>query len=162
MHLFVKKNMNCRPHERKWDGRCVDKGIRDEWLVCMNGLEHFHPYSSCEGHVSQTGEGWSDHARIFLSIESVAFISRLKRIWKHHEPAFQSLAAQFFPHNQTTVVLRLGSMVLGGEGLDLHLDSVIRRESEDMPQPVIQWFESTTKAFSQFESAFVQKMEALS
>lgn len=128
----------------------------------MNGLQYFHPYSSCEGHVSKTGAGSSDHARIFFSLEDPDFIARLKPLWMKHEYCFQAIARQFFPEDQTRLVLKLGSIAAGGDGLCFHLESIIKRETEEIPEAVVQWFETTTAALSRFEEVFVQEIERLS
>lgn len=149
------------PHEKEWSGRCVDKGIHDEWLAIINGLKYFRPYSSCEGHSFRTGAGCSDHARIYFGLEDSDFISRLKPLWIKHESDFQALVAKHFPKEMTKIVFRMDKTICGQEGLCLHLESTVIRQTENMPDTVIKWFESTTHALPVFETALIEMVKSL-
>jgi hypothetical protein len=39
-----------RSHERVWRNRCVDRNLKDYWLISLNELQSFDLISICEGH----------------------------------------------------------------------------------------------------------------
>lgn len=138
--------------KRDWNGRSdVDGGIRTEWLKRMNGLKFFRPYFSCEGHMT----GGYDHARMSFSVEDPTFIKHLEPIWNDFQTTFQSLVSKHFPPETTKKRLNLGQ-TRDGIGLDLHLDHVVPRQTEEMPESVAQWFEDVTTALPKFEAEFVR------
>ena len=55
MRAYRNGGVNCKDYERLWEGHCVDKELKDEWLVALNELTHFRLNSICVGHEKRRG-----------------------------------------------------------------------------------------------------------
>src|SRR4051794_25827341 len=92
--------MTCAPYQKHWRDLCVDEGLRDEWLEKINGLTHWRPYSTCEGHSDRSGGGAEDHPRVWLLLDE-KFISALSALWESKAQGFQTLREGCFPAEDT-------------------------------------------------------------
>lgn len=50
MPIVQQADPGCGPQERRWRDRCVDTGLKDDWLERLNALAVFDLISICEGH----------------------------------------------------------------------------------------------------------------
>ena len=63
------------PHERLWNGRCVDKDLKDEWLLALNSFKTFNTVSICQGHINRDDELFCPHINLKIKPE---YIVKLK------------------------------------------------------------------------------------
>jgi hypothetical protein len=63
------------PHQRLWNGRCVDKDLKDEWLIALNSFKTFNTVSICQGHMDRDDELFCPHINLKIKPE---YIVKLK------------------------------------------------------------------------------------
>jgi len=69
MNRSSKRRRECRPHERRWRDRCVDRNLVDEWLERLNKLENFRLVGICEGHFVNNPQSTRVFPRIHLALK---------------------------------------------------------------------------------------------
>ncbi len=62
--------LSCRDHERIWQGRCVDKNIKDSWLESLNNLKSLDLINICEGHAERESEHDNQYPHIYLTLKA--------------------------------------------------------------------------------------------
>jgi len=148
--------MTCRSHQRLWRDLCVDEGLRDEWLERLNALTYWTPYSTCEGHCDPTGAGAEDHPRVWLLLAK-KFNEAMAAQWNANEEMFQRLREDCFPSNDTTSQLRFDrNDPISGTTGSLHLDSRVKRLSEEVSPEIYAWWESMALGLEKFDQGFGQ------
>jgi hypothetical protein len=78
------------PHERLWNGRCVDKDLKDEWLLALNSFKTFNTVSICQGHMDRDNDLSCPHINLKIKPE---YIVKLKEAMDN--PKITGHLAQF-------------------------------------------------------------------
>jgi len=134
----------CHPHERLWQGICVDCGMRDVWLERLNNMSLFNQERrSCEGVVAAGGGTIYGHPYVAAETCDTNVLAAYLR----SPQAFEDLATSSFVG---TLPKPLQS---DGISLRLKLRFSHRRETPDMPEALVDWFDETTAALAPFEAA---------
>ena len=144
----VHRHRNCRPHERKWQRWCVDRGLKDEWLVKLNALQAFRLVSICEGHArDQRGSG-NACPHINLRMES-DLADIMYRNWEQMSSYLSADLRCYFNPDTTRASAELDIRIpldsdvnSSFKKLVVRLSCVRRRASEDMESEIVEWFEN--------------------
>ena len=149
----------CGPHERWWEegGICVDKGMKDSWLLRMNSLAVFKDdVRSCEG-ISKGNASGCLYGRPYFRAETCAsgIISKYSTALKH-AGTFNELLSKHFGKTHNTVGLCPDQNM---ESLMLKLECPTLRTTATMPDEISNWFEKITIALKPFEREFLEWSE---
>jgi hypothetical protein len=135
----------CRDHEKEWRGFCIDKNLKDDWLVRLNSLAAFSLISICEGHCDRQADGVSPHIKLRLKERHLPGIASH---WDDHKMAVVSEVGKLFQTGDTYVNLELKFKLRSGTGrLNYQEDLIVRihcrraRDSEEMDARTHDWFQ---------------------
>lgn len=175
-------------HQRYWNGLEVDRGLHDEWLAEINNLRCFVVDSTCEGHMDPSGAGGSQYARIWLSLRGDYYTvlariycdnkDRLKGMlsrhfihpethWDlyHEQNGHPSHIRNYTPHIYPD--LGIGVMEFLNElsvqqpfpdHISLLLDHAISRQTTDMPDSTVAWFNDTVSCLKRFDTELAEEL----
>ena len=139
----------CRDHEREWQGFCVDKNLKDDWLERLNGLQVFHLISICEGHHDRGAEPARTPPHVKLRLKD-RFLPGIAGCWDEHKMEVLSKVNDLFQTGDTYVNLELKFKLRLGTGrLDYQENLIVRihgrqaRASGEIDTDTDGWFERT-------------------
>jgi hypothetical protein len=152
----------CREHEREWRGRCVDRGLEDEWLERLNGLHAFELISICEGHlVGRTDpHGSSPHIKLRLR---EGLLPQVSSHWDEHKLRVIDAVARLFQTGDTYVNIELKLRLRASAGrLNYQEDLVARvhrrqpRQSDGHDSDTWHWLDGAVSRVEQLDTLMMQ------
>ena len=137
----------CRGHEREWQGFCVDRNLKDDWLEHLNDLQAFSLISICEGHCNRQAEPSRTPPHIKLRLKE-HLLPSIAGCWDKHKMEVLSKVNELFQTGDTYVNLELKFKLRLGTGrLDYQENLMVRvhgrqiKLSEEMDAEIYDWFE---------------------
>jgi len=135
---------NPRPHERLWKDRCVDKNLKDEWLIRLNALQAFNLVSICEGHDSPARR--PPHIHLRLKEEYFPIVSDE---WHRSGQTMSRLINSLFSTEATKIEIELKEVFQKWQGrynykqdFTARIRCRINSESQSIQTCVVNWFQS--------------------
>lgn len=148
----------CREHEREWNGFCVDKNLKDDWLVRLNNLQALEPISICEGHSTQRSESSRTFPHIKLRLKE-HLLPGVARHWDEHKMAVLKAVNRLFQTGDTYVNLELKFKLRSATGrLNYEENLLVRihdrqaKVSEEMDARTCDWFEQSVSRIEELDS----------
>ena len=152
----------CRDSEREWNGFCVDKNLRDEWLVPLNGLNAFNLISICEGHCHRRSEPRMRPPHIKLRLKE-RLLHGVTGRWDEHKTAVLGEVNRLSQVGDTYVNLELRCKLRSGAArLSYQEDLIVRihgreaRVSEEMDPETHAWFQRTVELVPELDGVFAR------
>jgi len=148
----------CREHEREWNGFCVDKNLKDEWLARLNDLQALELISICEGHSArQTGSSRrSPHIKLRLKDPLLPGVARH---WDEHKMAILEKVNALFQTGSTYVHLELKfklrsttSRLNYEENLLVRIHARQPKVAKEMDPVTCDWFEQSVDRVEELDS----------
>lgn len=139
----------CEPHQRRWiwkeNNYNVDKNLEDIWLEKLNSLKLFNLINICEGHLEKRSG-----SRIYLRIKEESF-ANISDSWNQLRPCLEKIITHIFSSNHIIIDAELKKIIrcnIRGEpnyreDFTIHIDSFSKRQTEQMDNETIKWFEDT-------------------
>jgi len=145
-----------RPHERIWQDRCVDKNLKDEWLIRLNDLQAFDLISICGGHIKPTR---NPHINLRLKKECFPAVSDK---WHHSGRIMSRLIDSIFSSEHSVVEIELKDVFRRWNGRYTwrqDLTTRIRCSQAGMPKSmksgIKTWFETVIGEIKELDKFFV-------
>jgi hypothetical protein len=145
--------------EREWvfkrtgESYSVDLGLEDAWLEALNGFDHLHLRSICEGHPD--GSTWA--SRKCMPILRLSIAPATVIAVKASDSAVDAAVSSQFaasPLSETST-MEHGWSSFDADEYFIHLDSRRHRASAEMEPWVQEWF-SDAIAFLRSVDAFIR------
>ncbi len=147
----------CQPHERKWQGVCVDKNLHDEWLEALNRLECFELINICEGHADalqqKKRKRWA-YSKIYVKLIE-PYRSKYFGITDRKPKSFTALLNTM---KWTSIpATRCGFEVIDNDDSKdvlIQLERKTPRVSVDMDNETVIWFENGMQLIRELDTFF--------
>ena len=143
-----------RPHERIWQDWCVDKNLKDEWLICLNDLKALNLISICEGNLS---ERRNSHPHINLRLKD-EYLSAISGLWHKAGLIPQRVIGDLFSLEDTSIEIELkdtfrsrGGDYSNRKHLTIKLHCTYPRESESMDNRIMVWFQAVINKIKELD-----------
>ena len=146
----------CREHEREWRGFCVDRGLEDDWLERLNGLQTMTPISVCEGHSGRRTEPSRRTPHIKLRLKQ-DLIRGAARRWDACKMDVLSEVNRLFQSGDTYLNLELRFKLRSSTGRFSYQEELIFRVHNSRARIAEEMDDSTRDWFAQS----VSRIEAL-
>jgi hypothetical protein len=152
----------CKDSEREWNGFCVDRNLRDEWLVSLNSLSAFNLISICEGHCEQHSEPHMRPPHVKLRLKDHLLPGVAGR-WDEHKMPLLGEVNRLSQAGDTYVNLEMKCRLRSGaarlsyqEDLILRIHSRDGRVSEEMAPETAAWFQRTVELVKKLDGVFAR------
>lgn len=156
----------CRGHERRWRNRCVDKGLKDEWLERLNELTLFDLISVCEGHATEPEGHPRRLPHINLRLRE-AYIGQVVEKWNMFKAAVGSALGECFDAGRVRGHFEIRSGYAsdrkGSEPVEVALLRISARFDMEPSSgsPKNEWFEKSIAAAECFDKKLGRILEAV-
>ena len=151
----------CKDFERPWRDLCVDRNLQDDWLERLNNLRSFRVISICEGHYHPDSPGGSakrfPHIKLRLKDQ---FLPDIPGQWDQLRPIISNELHRLFYCVDTYLDVELkyrfkwaGVRFAYQEDLTVRISGRRRRESPQMDDATLEWFERSVDRVEQLDSA---------
>ena len=141
--LSRRRRREPKPHERVWGDRCVDRNLKDEWLISLNKLQAFDLVSTCEGHVSSRHP--CPHLNLRLKEEYFPIVSHE---WHRSGRTMSRIIDSIFSAEASHVEIELKDVFRKRNGrytyrqhFGVRIQCLHTRESESIENRIMAWFE---------------------
>jgi hypothetical protein len=152
----------CRNFEREWNGFCVDKNLKDEWLVPLNELSAFNLISICEGHCVQHSEPHMRPPHVKLRLKEHLLPGVAGR-WDEHKTVVLGEVSSLSQAGDTYVNLEMKCKLRSGAArLSYQEDLIVRihsrdgRGSDEMDRETAAWFQRTVELVQELDAVFAR------
>jgi hypothetical protein len=139
----------CKDYERWWGDLCVDKNLKDEWLVRLNDLQAFTMVGICEGHCDRRPGSSGRFPHINLRLKE-QLLPGLANRWEELRLAILNEVNRLFQIGDTYIDMELKFKLRAGRGrliyredLTLRMRSFWARDSEEMDTETYNWFQES-------------------
>jgi len=156
----------CRDYERQWNDFCVDKNLKDDWLVRLNSLKCLQLISICEGHLVQKARSSRTFPHIKLRAQEL-LLSGIAGRWDHLRPVISNELHNRFQDGDTYLELELMFRFRWSRGrfpyrenFTVRIHSQRARTSREMDTLTDTWFEQTIHRIEELDNllfAFCQR-----
>lgn len=159
MPIPSRSHRECRSYEREWNGFCVDKNLKDNWLVRLNSLKCLRPISICEGHFDKKVGSARRYPHIKLRLQD-QFLPDIAGHWSQLKPVIADTLPELFHLADTYVELELMFKLRWGRGrfpyrenLTVRIHARQARMTEDMDAATHEWLERTVNHIEELDQA---------
>lgn len=155
----------CKPYERRWHDRCVDRNLEDEWLARLNHLTVFNLINICEGHVEGKigASRRAPHIRLNLKED---FLREAAGQWEELRLILGTELERLFSQGESYVDLELKHRFRWKRGRIFYLESLSvrvralrQRETEILEPETRAWFEHTIKRLERLDTVIAVQLE---
>jgi len=153
-----RRRRSCRDYERIWNDRCVDKNLKDDWLLRLNNLNCFDLKSICEGHSNQGSRRLRRTANINLQIKSIYF-EKIACKWEKYKLSVRNNIQNILDADNTRYELELKyscrkfrNRISTIENLTLRINCTFQRNSKKLDNITSTWFDKIVPQIEKFDS----------
>jgi hypothetical protein len=146
-----------REGERLWNDHNVDKNLADAWLDALNSLRTYNLISICEGHIDGGRGPNSTRPHLNLRIKE-NFLPIFVKEFDSISNELHTKMVELFGEDDTNADLefkvKLTSSRVRQEirrDLAFHAEARFSRQSIEMEQDVVVWFNKTIKKIRMFD-----------
>ena len=122
MPIVQQADPGCGPQERRWRDRCVDTGLKDDWLERLNALAVFDLISICEGHPDEPEFEHRRTPHINFRVKEI-HAETIAALWNSEQATLAALMDKAFLALPLSVVfeVRSGRKLRSGSAADFVL-----------------------------------------
>jgi hypothetical protein len=143
---------------------CVDKNLKDDWLVRLNSLKCLQLISMCEGHSDQKTGSTKTFPHIKLRLQE-QFLSSIASHWDQLRPVLSHELHRLFHPTDEYLELELKFRFRWGrarfpyrENLTVRIHNRQSRTSEEMDARAYEWFEQTVNRIEKLDSVIANQL----